>query len=414
MPNTHTLIIGAGQAGLATSRCLHDAGVDHVVLERGRTAERWRARRWQALRLLTPNWATQLPAWPYRGAHPDGYMSAAELADHLTAYAASFAAPIEDDTTVRRVTCNGDYTVRTDTATWQARNVVVATGWCDLPRVPDVAAGLSGDIIQLTVDTYISSDHLPAGGVLVVGASASGVQLADELARAGRPVVLAVGRHSRVPRRYRGLDIWWWLERIGTFSTTIDEVDDPTAARREGAVQLVGRDDDRDVDLGALSRLGVELVGRLTDIDGSRVRFADDLADNAAAADQRLLRLLDRIDAHATVNGLDSEVLPATRPRPTPVGLPLHLLDLRTRGITTVVWATGFRRSMPWLQLPVFDHSGEIAQWRGITAVDGLYVVGQRFQHRRDANFIGGVRHDAAYIAQHIAPHHRQPLLTAR
>jgi putative flavoprotein involved in K+ transport len=415
MPTVHTLVVGAGQAGLATSHCLHDAGVDHVVLERGRPAERWRSRSWEALRLLTPNWATRLPGWRYRGPHADGFMSAAELADHLAAYAESFAAPIEQDSAVRSITRDGEgFTVRTGATAWRARNVVVATGWCDRAHVPGLAAGLAADVVQLTPDTYVSPRHLPAGGVLVVGGGASGVQLADELARSGRDVVLASGRHSRLPRRYRGMDIWWWLERIGTFAVTIDDVGDPVAARREAAVQLIGRDDHRDVDLPALASLGVEVVGRVTGADGDEVRVADDLADSAAAADQRLRRLLDQIDAHATAHGLDGEVLAPTRPRPTPVGAPRLRLDLRRRGIGTVVWATGYRRETSWLRLPVFDRTGEIAQHRGITAVDGLYVVGQRFQHRRDSNFIDGVRHDAAFVARQIAPHHRQPQLTVR
>ena len=409
MPNVHTLVVGAGQAGLATSRCLHDAGVDHVVLERGRTAERWHGRRWEALRLLTPNWATRLPAWHYRGPDPDGFMTAGELAHHLTTYAGSFAAPIEHNSTVRSITHDRTFTVRTDSATWHARNVVLATGWCDVAHVPDVASGLAGEIVQVTADSFISADHLPAGGVLVVGASATGVQLADELARSGREVVLAVGRHSRLPRRYRGMDIWWWLERIGTFAATIDDVSDPHGSRREGAVQLIGRDDRRDVDLAALDRLGVELTGHLTEIDGTTVRFAGDLTDTSAAADQRLTGLLDQIDAHATVHGLDAEVLAPTRPQATPVGSPRRILDLRRHGIATVIWATGYRRSTPWLRLPVFDRTGEIAQRRGITPVAGLYVVGQRFQHRRDSNFIDGVRHDAAFVTRQIAPHLRQP-----
>jgi putative flavoprotein involved in K+ transport len=412
MPSVHTLIIGAGQAGLATSRCLTDAGVDHIVLERGRTAERWHGRPWKSLRLLTPNWANRLPAWQYRGADPDGYMTAAELARHLTAYAASFDAPIEHDNEVCSLTRDGDFVVRTTSTTWRARNVVVATGWSDRAHVPALGATLSGDVVQLTPDTYRAPDQLPPGGVLVVGAAASGVQLADELARSGRHVMLAAGRHSRLPRRYRGMDIWWWLDRIGTFATTIDEVADPERARLEGAVQLIGRDDHRDVDLSALDALGVELHGRLTAVDGRRVRFAHDLPANAAASDARLTRLLDQIDDYATRVGLDTEVLAPERPRPTPVGSRRRWVDLRQRDISTVVWATGYRRSTSWLQLPVFDRAGEIAQRRGITPIDGLYVIGQRFQHRRDSNFIGGVRHDAAFLTRHIAPRRQQPQLT--
>jgi putative flavoprotein involved in K+ transport len=197
------------------------------------------------------------------------------------------------------------------------------------------------------------------------------------------------------------MDIWWWLDRIGTFARTIDEMSDPAQARGEGALQLVGRSDHRDVDLPALQRLGVRAVGRLTAVDGPRLQFADDLLTTTAAADQRLRGLLAQIDAHATANGLDAELLPADRPAPLRPTQPLTELDAATIG--SVVWATGYRRPYPWLQVPVLDAQGEIIQRRGVTPLAGLYVLGQRFQHRRDSNFIDGVRHDAAYLACRIA-----------
>jgi putative flavoprotein involved in K+ transport len=404
MPTTHTLVIGAGQAGLAMSRCLTDDGVDHLVLERGRTAERWRSDRWDSLRLLTPNWASRLPGWSYQGSEPDGYMTAAELATYLDDYAGSFDAPIEEGSGVCALTrTDGGFAARTSDTTWCANNVVIATGWCDQPRVPGFAERLHPDVLAVTPSAYRSPDQLPDGRVLVVGASATGVQLADELARADREVVLAVGRHSRVPRRYRGMDIWWWLDQIGTFARTIDGVSDPMQARNEGALQLVGRDDHRDVDLPALQGLGVRLTGHLAGIDGHELTFADDLVTTTTAADERLTRVLARIDDHITANGLDTEVLPAaTPPRLVPTEQVAHL-DQRHDRLATVVWATGYRRLYPWLQIPVLDRHGEIAQRRGVTPVAGLYVLGQRFQHRRDSNFIDGVRHDATYLARHIA-----------
>ena len=410
MPTTHTLVIGAGQAGLAMSRCLTDAGIEHVVLERGRTAERWRSERWESLRLLSPNWASRLPGWRYSGAHPDGYMTAADLAAYLTAYAGSFDAPIEEGHDVRELCCADDgFTVRTSDASWAAHNVVVATGWCDQPRVPIFAERLDPAVAQITPSAYRSPDRVPDGRVLVVGAAATGVQIADELARAGREVVLAVGGHNRVPRRYRGMDIWWWLDQIGSFATTIDEVTDATQSRNEGALQLIGRDDHRDVDLRALQALGVRLSGRLTGIRGDHLTFADDLRVTTAAADERLARLLARIDDHILATGLDREVLPAAtlaRLQPTESISRLHA---RRDRIAAVVWATGYRRPYPWLRVPVLDSSGEIVQRRGITPVAGLYVLGQRFQHRRDSNFIDGVRHDAGHVARHIVNRHGHP-----
>ncbi len=325
MPTTHTLVIGAGQAGLATSRCLTEAGIDHVVLERGHTAERWRSHRWDSLRLLTPNWASRLPGWSYRGPHPDGYMTAVDLAAYLTAYAGSFDAPIEEGHDVRElVGADNGFTVRTSDTSWSAHNVVMATGWCDRPRVPRFAERLDRTVTQITPSTYANPDLLPDGRVLVVGASATGVQIADELARAGRDVVLAVGRHNRVPRRYRGMDIWWWLDQIGTFARTIDDVGDPSEARHEGALQLVGREDHRDVDLPALERLGVRLTGRLTGVDGDDLTFADDLRDTTAAADERLRRLLVRIDHHIDATGLDPRGPPRRHARPAPRGRTDH------------------------------------------------------------------------------------------
>jgi putative flavoprotein involved in K+ transport len=415
VPTTHTIVIGAGQAGLAMSRCLTDVGIDHVVLERGRPAERWRSQRWDSLRLLTPNWATRLPGWTYRGPQPDGYMTATELADHLAAYARSFDAPVHEGKAVRAVERAGTgLVVRTDDEAWSAENVVVATGWCDEPRVPALGVTLDARIAQVTPYSYRNPEQLPEGRVLIVGASATGVQIADELARAGREVVLAVGRHSRVPRSYRGMDIWWWLEQIGTFARTIDQVADPVRARGEGSLQLTGRPDRRDVDLPALQALGVRLAGHLVDSDGRRMRFADDLAATTAAADTRLERILAQIDRHAAAVALDAELLPATVPAPIAPTEAIRRLDLRRQQVTTVVWATGFTRSYPWLRVPVLDARGEIAQRRGVTPERGVYVLGQRFQHRLDSNFIDGVRHDAAYVAGHIVARRRGVLPVPR
>jgi putative flavoprotein involved in K+ transport len=403
MRTTETIIIGAGQAGLAMSHCLTDAGDDHVVLERGRLAERWRSERWDSLRLLTPNWAARLPGWQYQGDDPDGYMTAGQVVRYFESYADSFDAPVHEGTTVLSLRRDGDgFSVTTDEGDWLAAQVVIATGWCDRPLVPRAAIGLSSSVAQLTPSTYRNPDQLPKGSVLVVGASASGVQLADELARAGRHVVLAAGHHTRIPRRYRGLDIFWWLEQMGTFSKTIDEMPDPERARREPSLQLVGRPDGRSLDLVTLEAAGVRLAGRLVGIDDTAVRFADDLRATTAVADARMNRVLGEIDAFIEARGLDREVLPPRRPRGLRHPRGATGLDLRRAGITTVIWATGFERPYSWLHVPVLDRHGEISQRRGVTSVPGLYVLGQRFQHTRHSNFIDGVRHDAAFVAHHL------------
>jgi putative flavoprotein involved in K+ transport len=401
----HTVVIGAGQAGLAVSRCLTGRDIDHVVLERGRVAERWRSERWDSLRLLTPNWMSRLPEWSYTGPDPHGYMTAPEVTEYLQGYADASRAPVVGDSAVTRVERGDDGRLAVDTSStrWVANNVVIATGWCDLPAIPVIASLLGPAVTSVTPSAYRNPDSLPAGAVLVVGASATGVQLADELARAGRDVTIAVGRHTRLPRRYRGMDIWWWLERIGSLDRTIDELPDPVVARREPSAQLVGRPDHSDVDLPALVARGVQLAGRLVAVDGDEVRFANDLATTVAAADRRMRRALAEIDAHIEAAGLAAEVLdPEPRAALVTTGAP-PTVDLRRRGISTVVWATGHRRAYPWLHLPILDPHGEIRQHRGVTPVDGVFVLGQRFQHRRRSNFLDGVGLDAELVADRLA-----------
>jgi putative flavoprotein involved in K+ transport len=403
MPSVDTVVIGAGQAGLATSCWLTDLGVDHVVLERGRVAERWRSERWDSLRLLTPNWMSRLPSWSYTGPDPNGFMTAAEVAAHLDAYRQASSSPVVERTEVRRVgegPCGLE--VDTDDQRWWCRNVVLATGWCDVPWRPVAAAKVSRDVLQLAPSEYRNPDQLPAGGVLVVGASASGVQLADELADAGRDVVLAAGSHTRVPRTYRGMDVFWWLDRMGNLDRDIDDMADLRVAQHEPSLQLVGRPDRRSVDFAALRAKGVAFAGRLLDADGDRVGFAPNLDASVADAERRLARLLDRIDAHVAASGLADEVLAPDRPAPVGPVAPLDGIHLRTRGIRTVLWATGYRRRYPWLQLPVLDRRGELVQRRGVTSHPGLYAVGLRFQQTRRSTFIDGVGADARHVVEHL------------
>jgi putative flavoprotein involved in K+ transport len=412
MPTTDTVVIGAGHAGLAMSHALAEAGRDHVVLDRGQVAERWRTERWDSLHLLTPNWMTRLPGWRYDGADSEGYMAVSEFVGHLERYAASFAAPVRTGTTVLSVTAaNPGYVVTTDQETWRTRNVVVATGPWGQPYVPETVDVAGTDLHLTTASRYRNPDALPDGGVLVVGASSSGVQIADELSRAGREVVLAAGRHTRMPRRYRGMDIFWWLERTGRLSRTIDDVRDPGAARTEPSMQLVGHNDPArytdDLDLDSLAERGVRLTGRLRGISGGVASFQDNLLASVADSDRRMHRLLDAVDAHVDETGLRAEVWDPIRPRPIrPTGTPAAL-DLRAEGIGTIVMATGYRPHHPWLQVPVTDTDGTIRQYRGVTPAPGLYVVGQRFQHRRDSGFIDGARHDVQSVGSHICTNSR-------
>lgn len=409
MPRTNTVIIGAGHAGLAMSRYLADRDVPHVVLDRGWVGERWRTARWDSFRLLTPNWLSRLPGWSYQGLEPDGFMTAGDFVTYLADFARSFDAPVRSHTLVMRVqrTATG-FAVHTDRGVWEANNVVIATGYHSRAKIPDLANGLAPDVAQLTTAAYRSPSSLPDGGVLVVGASASGVQIAHELVGTGRRVLLAVGSHNRLPRRYRGRDITWWLDRIGSFDRSIDDVSDADGAKAEPSLQLVGTADGRRIDLGVLQEAGVTVTGRLSALQGSAAGFAEDLTRTMDAAQARLDRVLGEIDVYA-------QTLPGAAPPPDPppalsAPVSLSLVDLRREGVTGVVWATGYRPWYPWLQVPVLDQDGQIRHRRGVTDVPGLYAIGLRFQHRRNSTFIDGARHDAIYLADHIAAN--RPVLT--
>jgi len=397
-----TVVIGAGQAGLAVSHELTTRGVEHVVLERHEAGARWRRETWASLRLLTPNWMNVLPGAGPTGDDSDGFITATAFADHLDRYAASFGAPVETGAAVEVLRRRGErFEVTTAAGTWRAGNVVVATGWCDQPVVPAFADDLAAT--NLVPSAYRRPADVAPGGVLVVGASATGVQLAHEMRLAGRDVTLAVGRHSRVPRSYRGMDMFWWLGRIGALDRTIDTMADAHDARHEPSLQLVGRPDRASLDLLTLQAIGVRLVGRVVGGAGSHLAVDPDLAGRVADAECRLDQMLQRIDEHIAASGLETEVLaPDRRPPVGPIDAVAEL-DLRAAGIRTVLWATGHRREYPWLQVPVLDATGEIRQHRGVTPVPGLYVLGQRFQHRRASNFIGGVGVDATFVAAHVA-----------
>jgi len=404
-----TVVIGAGHAGLAVSHLLTRAGRDHVVLERGRVAERWRSERWDSLHLLTPNWMSRLPGWYYTGPDPEGFQPARRFARHLDRYAASFAAPVVTGTTVECLSAasTGGYRVSTDRATWRTRSVVIATGPHGTPVLPTSIE--RAEIPVVTSNRYRNPGRLPQGGVLVVGASSSGVQIADELARAGRDVVLAVGRHTRMPRRYRGMDAFWWLEATGRLARTVEDVRDPAAARREPSLQMVGRNtvathdpDGFDVDLASLRRRGVRLTGRLQRLEGHTAMFGDDLTGSVAEADRRMHAFLDAVDEFVDRVGLAREVLAPIRPGSLVSPSGPARLDLEAEGIRTVVLATGYRPDHPWVHLPVKDADGHIRQHRGVTAAPGVYVVGQRFQHRRDSGLVDGARHDAHAVVTHL------------
>jgi putative flavoprotein involved in K+ transport len=403
MRRTDVVIVGGGQAGLAMSRCLSDRRIDHVVLERGQAAERWRRERWESLRLLTPNWMTRLPGFAYTGPDPDGYMRVAEVVSFLERYAVESGVPLVPGAQVVSLRAVADgYRAVTEAGTWHARQVVIATGHCDTPFVPALAAGAAARLHQLVPGDYRHARQLPPGGVLVVGASASGVQLADELDRAGRRVTIAVGQHTRMPRLYRGRDIFRWLERIGALRESAGAVPDLVASRAQPSLQLAGRPGHDSLDLRGLAARGVTVVGRLTGLDGERAAFDDDLIASTVAADLKLAMVLHRIEG-AAKSDTDGPAPPFVPQWPAFMDARAHVRDLRREGIATVIWATGFRRRYDWLHVPVRDGRGELVHHGGETPAAGLFALGLQFLRHRSSSFIDGVGIDAAYLSARIA-----------
>jgi putative flavoprotein involved in K+ transport len=395
MPDVTAVVVGAGHCGLAMSRHLTAHSIDHVVLERGEVANSWRTQRWDSLRLLTPNWMTRLPGWAYQGDDPDGFLAAPQVADFVAGYAAATAAPVVTGTTVTAVRPAGEgFEVETDHGRWHARSVVLAAG-TTRSGVPPVARHLPNGIVSVPALGYRNPDQFPDGGVLVVGASASGVQIAEELQRSGRPVTLAVGEHVRVPRRYRGHDILWWLDAAGILDERWDEMDDLVRVRHLPSLQLVGGG--HTVDLNALQASGVRLVGRFAGVRDDIAQFSGSLTNVCALADLKLGRLLDAIDAHAGGGGERPE---PTAVRRTPLGI-----DLSSGEIRSVVWATGVRPDFSWLDVPVFDHRGRLLHDGGVTRWPGLYVLGLPMLRRRRSTYIDGVRADAEDLAAHVIDH---------
>ena len=401
---TTTVVIGAGHAGLAMSHCLTARSIDHVVLERGEVANSWKTERWDSLRLLTPNWQSRLPGFGYDGDQPDGFRTMPETIRFIERYAASFSAPVHTHTRVSSVQSeNGGYKIASDQGTWQARAVVLATGACNIPVVPAIAALLPSDIRTITSRDYRNPDQVEPGGVLVVGASASGTQIGEELQRSGRQVTLAVGEHIRAPRRYRGRDIKWWMDAAGVLNDRYDEIDDIVRARNVPSLQLAGSDDHRTIDLNRLTGLGVRMVGRLVGIGNGKLQFSGSLRNVCEMSDLKMNRLLERIDEWATANGLDGEVDPPHRFEPTRVETspPLEL-DIKKSGIRTIVWAAGLRPDYSYLEVPVLDRKGRVRHDAGVVEAPGLYLIGLPFLRRRKSTLIDGAADDARDLTAHL------------
>jgi putative flavoprotein involved in K+ transport len=399
------IVIGAGHSGLAMSKHLADQGIDHLVLERGKVANSWRTERWDSLRLLTPNWQSRLPCYAYMGTDPDGYMTMPEVAAYLQAYAELISAPVMADTTVLRVARASDgHVVLTDGGSWSCRCVVIASGACNVPVVPALANGLAPNIASLTPFQYRAPDLLPAGGVMIVGASATGVQLAREIRASGRDVLLCAGEHVRLPRLYRGRDITWWMDAMGLMDVRSDDVDDLDRVRRLPSLQLIGTPERETIDLNSLQAAGVNIVGKLVALDAGKAKFSGALHNYCALADLKMNRLLDSIDAWVAATGQDGKFGSACRFAPTRLEgkIPLEL-DLRRGGIETIIWATGFRPDYSWLDVPVLDRKGRIRHSGGVVDAPGMYVMGLPFMRRRKSSFIDGADDDARDLAAHMS-----------
>jgi putative flavoprotein involved in K+ transport len=406
-----------------------------VILERGEVANSWRRERWDSLRLLTPNWQSRLPSYRYEGADPDGYMTIAEVINFITRYGVVSNSPVRTHTTVTCVRrTDAGYEVATNNGDIRCRTVVLASGACNVPHVPSLRAAVPTSIQSVTPFDYGNPTRLPDGGVLVVGASATGVQLADEIHRSGRPVTLSVGEHVRLPRTYRGRDVLWWMDKSGVWNQRYDEIDDLTRARRLPSPQLVGTPERTTLDLNALSAIGVELVGRLAAVRDGRALFSGGLRNQFALADLKMERLLDTFDEWARTTSLrsparegasawqaslrsparegasawqaghDDEVPAPERFEATRAPASSRLsLDLGNGEIRSVVWATGFRPAYGWLDVPVLDHKGYLRHDGGVVDAPGMYALGLPVLRRRKSSFIHGAEDDARDVVDHLA-----------
>ena len=405
MTQSTAVVIGAGHSGLAMSRRLTERSIDHIVLERGEVANSWRTQRWPTLRLLTPNWQTRLPGHDYAGDDPNGFMPAADVVATLTRYARLVGAPVRTGVTVHTMRAAPEgFQLQANGDVFRAQAVVLATGACSRPVIPGVADAVPPSITTLTPLSYRDPGQLPDGGVLVVGASATGVQLAGEIHRSGRPVTLAVGEHVRLPRTYRGRDIFWWLEATGLLAERYDQIDDITRARHLPSPQLTGTHEATLTDLNSLTADGVRIVGRLGGIVDGRAQFSGSLPNVCALADLKMRRFLSRADEWATTSGLDGELPPPQRFAPTHVDprAPLEL-DLTSGEIAAIVWATGFRPDHTWLDIPVRDRTGRIRHDGGVvTGAPGLYVLGLPVLRTRSSTYIHGAADDSDALASHL------------
>ncbi|GFM66948.1 hypothetical protein PSCICJ_30660 [Pseudomonas cichorii] len=401
-----TLVVGAGQAGIAMSEHLSRLGIEHLILEKSRIAEAWRTGRWDSLVANGPAWHDRFPGLEFN-MDPDGFPGKEQVADYLERYARKFDAPIKTGVEVKRVTRNqgrAGFTVETSAGTYVVNHLVSATGPFQKPVIPAIAP--KDDILhQIHSAHYFNPQQLPEGAVLVVGAGSSGVQIAEELMLAGRKVYLSVGPHDRPPRAYRGRDFCWWLGVLGLWDS---ETVQP--GKEHVTIAVSGARGGYTVDFRRLAQAGMVLTGLTESFAEGKVRFQNDLVENLDRGDENYLSLLDAADAYAQRNGLDLPLEPSARERVADAACitqPLQELDLAAAGVTSIIWATGYSQDYSWLQLDAFDAKGKPRHQRGVSSEQGLYFVGLPWLSRRGSAFIWGVWHDAKHVAEQIGIQHK-------
>jgi putative flavoprotein involved in K+ transport len=399
-----TVVIGGGQAGLATSYHLTQQNLEHVVLEKQRIGEAWRSGKWDSFTLVSTNWTLQLPGFEYTGDDPDGYLTRDEVVRYIEDYVALFNPPVRTGVEVTCLQGTGDsLMVDTSQGSILAKNVVVATGAFQKPRIPPYAAHIAPHITQLHSSQYRNPDQLPPGAVLVVGSGQSGCQITEELCQQGRRVYLCTGRAGRLPRRYRGREVFRWVNDLGLFDQTVDKLNSP-AERFDANPQLTGKDGGHSLNLHRFALDGVTLLGRAQGASGAKFFMADDLMENLASSDKLEADFKKGVNSYIEQNGLqlpDDDNLPELR-----AGYDCEIiteLDLDEAGITSIIWAAGYVVDYSWIQFPIFDEFGYPVHQRGITQQPGLYFMGLLWLHKSKSNLFFGMGDDAAHIVQHIA-----------
>jgi putative flavoprotein involved in K+ transport len=400
-----TVIIGGGQAGLAMSYHLRQRGREHIILERHRIGERWRTERWDSLRFQLPNSFLALPGKSYAGADPDGFVHHADVLKFVVDYAAEIAAPVRtgvEVTTLTRNERNGEYALETSDGQIQARHVVIATGPFQRPLTPDFSRTIPSTVYQTDAIHYRNPENLPPGAVLVVGSGNSGCQIADELLRSGRRVFLAISRHNRVPRRYRGKDIIWWYENLGRFDVNIDTL---PGRKYPPTIIMTGMDGGYDLDPRGLAHAGVTLVGRVIGVADGKLGLAEDAGPLLTAAEKGNAGFIEAADTLAATSPIGSDLQPKEELAPLPpmrVDGGISEFNLRNENIGTIIWANGYGYNYDWLKLPITDANSVPIQQRGVTACPGVYFLGLHWMHTFRSAILPFVGRDAAYLADQI------------